>query len=124
MRVVIDMNLSPSWVGFFSANGVESVHWSNVGSWTAEDSVLLSWARDNGYVVFTHDLDFSTLIALAGSAGPSIVQVRTQDVMPSDIGSVIMVVLREHSEAIERGAIITVVEHASRIRVLPIVRPK
>jgi predicted nuclease of predicted toxin-antitoxin system len=124
MKILIDMNLSPEWVGFFSANGVEAVHWSKVGSGSAEDSVLLAWARTAGYVVFTHDLDFAALVALAGSDGPSILQVRTHEVMPVDIGPLILQVLREYTEAIERGAIVTVVQPASRVRVLPIERRK
>jgi predicted nuclease of predicted toxin-antitoxin system len=124
MKILIDMNLSPEWVGFFSANGVESIHWSKVGSGNAEDSILLDWARTAGYVVFTHDLDFAALVALAGSDGPSVLQVRTHEVMPVDIGPMILQVLHEHAEAIERGAIVTVVRPSSRVRVLPIERRK
>jgi predicted nuclease of predicted toxin-antitoxin system len=124
MKILIDMNLSPEWVGFFSANGIEAVHWSRVGSGNAEDSILLAWARTAGYVVFTHDLDFAALVALAGSDGPSILQVRTHGVMPADVGPLILQTLREYSEAIERGAIVTVVRPASRVRVLPIERRK
>jgi len=42
MKILVDMNLSPEWIGFFSANGVESVHGSKVGSGNAEDSILLA----------------------------------------------------------------------------------
>jgi hypothetical protein len=44
--------------------------------------------------------------------------------MPVDIGPLILQVLREYTEAIERGAIVTVVQPASRVRVLPIERRK
>ena len=77
MKILVDMNLTPLRVGFFSANGVDAVHWMNVGAGDAADATLLSWARDAGRVVFTHDMDFSALIALAGLNGPSILQVRT-----------------------------------------------
>ena len=39
----------------------------------------MAWARENGYVVFTHDLDFGTLLALTRDAGPSVIQVRTHE---------------------------------------------
>lgn len=32
MKVVIDMNLTPAWVEFMAANGLEAQHWSAVGS--------------------------------------------------------------------------------------------
>lgn len=122
MKILVDMNLSPSWVGFFSANGVEAVHWMDLGPGDADDATVLSWARDHGHIVFTHDLDFLALIALAGSNGPTVLQVRTQDVLPEDIGTKVLTVLREHAGALENGAIVTVVEHMSRVRVLPIAR--
>ena len=30
MKIVIDMNLSPTWVSPFEAAGYEAVHWSTV----------------------------------------------------------------------------------------------
>ena len=29
--LVIDMNLSPSWVDFLAENEIESIHWSSIG---------------------------------------------------------------------------------------------
>jgi len=122
MKLLVDMNLSPSWVGFFAANRIDAVHWMTVGAANADDATLLQWARDAGRVVFTHDMDFAALIALAGLEGPSVLQVRTQDVLPEDIGSKVLVVLRDHADALDQGAIVSVVEHLSRVRVLPILR--
>ena len=42
----------------------------------------MEWAQTNGYVVFTHDLDFGTLLALTQGVAPSVVQLRSQDVLP------------------------------------------
>jgi len=122
MKILVDMNLSPQWVRFLSANGVEAIHWMDVGARDADDSTVLAWARDHGQILFTHDLDFSALIALAGLNGPSVLQVRTQDVLPEDIGSKVLGVLRDHKDALTNGAIVTVVEQLSRVRVLPILR--
>lgn len=63
MKILIDMNLSPAWVGFLEAQGFVAVHWSDVGDPRAPDRALMSWAREHGHVVFTHDLDFSVLLA-------------------------------------------------------------
>jgi hypothetical protein len=58
MKLLIDMNLSPSWVEFFAASGIESIHWSKVGDPAASDGVIMEYAAGNGFVIFTHDLDF------------------------------------------------------------------
>jgi len=120
MRLLLDMNLSPSWVGFLRESGVEAVHWSTVGDPRASDATIMAWARHGGYVVFTHDLDFSALLAATEATGPSVIQVRTQDVLPDAIGGDILRVLRAHAAALEEGAIVSVNKAASRVRVLPI----
>ena len=86
MKLLLDMNLSPSWVRFLEENGFEALHWSTIGDRTATDAVIMAWARDRGVVVITHDLDFSALLASTEGVGPSVLQVRTQDVLPDSIG--------------------------------------
>lgn len=76
MKLVLDLNLSPSVATTLARAGFEAVHWSAIGSATAEDSVILLWARAQGFVVVTHDLDFSAILAASGEDSPSVVQVR------------------------------------------------
>jgi predicted nuclease of predicted toxin-antitoxin system len=38
MKILIDMNLSPSWCAVFRAEGWEAIHWSEVGDYTASDA--------------------------------------------------------------------------------------
>ena len=77
-KVVLDMNLSVEWVAELAQHGWRAVHWSTVGDPRADDSVIMAWALGNGYVVFTHDLDFGTILALSHAMGPSVLQVRSQ----------------------------------------------
>jgi predicted nuclease of predicted toxin-antitoxin system len=120
MKLLLDMNLSPTWVRFLEENGFEAVHWSTTGEPTATDAVVMAWARDRGFVVVTHDLDFSAILATTEAVGPSVVQVRTQDVLPDAVGSDVVRVLRAHLTALDQGAIVSIDELASRVRVLPI----
>ncbi|MBI3247541.1 MAG: DUF5615 family PIN-like protein [Deltaproteobacteria bacterium] len=53
MKLVVDMNLSPVWLPVLQAAGHEALHWSTTGDPRAEDSEIMAWARQNGYVVFT-----------------------------------------------------------------------
>ncbi len=122
MRVLIDVNLSPSWVEFLEGRGIRATHWSRVGDLKSPDSVVMGWARDNGYVVFTHDLDYSALLAATRALGPSVIQVRTHDVLPARIGELVARVLRERAAEIERGSVVTIDERDARVRLLPIGR--
>jgi predicted nuclease of predicted toxin-antitoxin system len=116
------MNLSPEWVRLFRQNGFDALHWSDIGPATAADEEVLQWARENQAVVFTHDLDFGILLAQTESSGPSVIQVRTQDVTPGHLGNLVLSVLSPHGAALAAGALITVDESRARVRILPIRR--
>jgi predicted nuclease of predicted toxin-antitoxin system len=122
MKFLLDMNLPPTWVGFLQAEGFEAIHGSSVGELGATDAALMEWARHGGYIVFTHDLDFSALLAATQASGPSVLQVRTHDVLPSAIGQNVVQVVRTHAAALEGGAIVTIDEITARVRILPIQR--
>jgi predicted nuclease of predicted toxin-antitoxin system len=87
MKILLDMNLSPRWVESLQAEGWEALHWSQVGDPRASDDVIAGWARQHGFVIFTHDLDFGTLLALTRTKGPSVIQVRTQDIFSRSAGT-------------------------------------
>ncbi len=120
MKILVDMNLSPDWVTVFTKHGITAVHWSTVGNPRAEDPVIMDWARANGYVVFTHDLDFGTALALTQAEGPSVFQVRTQDVTPEHLQPQVMSVLENNKSALETGCLIVLDEGHSRVRILPL----
>jgi predicted nuclease of predicted toxin-antitoxin system len=121
MKVLIDVNLAPAWTNALANHHIEAVHWTSLGDPRAADSELMGYARDHGYVVFTHDLDFGTLLALNRGRGPSVQQVRAQNVLPEAMGAMVARILTEHAAALESGALVTVDERATRVRVLPIV---
>jgi predicted nuclease of predicted toxin-antitoxin system len=77
-------------------------------------------ARSSGFIVLTHDLDFGALLALAGERGPSVIQVRTQDVLPDALGRRVIDLLHQHAPEIALGAIVVLDDASSRLRLLPI----
>jgi predicted nuclease of predicted toxin-antitoxin system len=120
LKIVVDMNLSPEWIAYLAAAGFEAIHWSTLGDSRAEDTAIMDWARKNHCAVFTHDLDFGTVLALTNAQGPSVMQVRTQDVTPDAIGKLIVTNLRRFERELIDGALV-IIEHArSRVRILPL----
>jgi predicted nuclease of predicted toxin-antitoxin system len=120
MKLLIDMNLSPLWVAVFERNGWEAAHWAMVGEPRATDRVIMNWAREHQYVVFTHDLDFGVLLAVTQAEGPSVIQVRTQNVTPEHLEGLVVAALRQYGALLEAGAIVVIDEGRSRARILPI----
>lgn len=114
------MNLSPLWVDALMDAEIEAVHWSTIGDPAAIDRVIMSYAKAHGYIVFTNDLDFGTLLAIAKSQLPSVVQVRNQDLLPAAIGDVVISALRQVEKQLESGALVTIDQSRLRIRILPI----
>ena len=119
MKLLLDMNLPPRWAQFFAAEGIECVHWSNVGESTAEDSLIMAYAQENGFIVFTHDLDFGALLAGSRAAGPSVIQVRTQNIVPEAIGSLVLNAIVQFKKELLEGALITISPDRLRARILP-----
>jgi predicted nuclease of predicted toxin-antitoxin system len=123
VKLLVDMNLSPRWVGFLAVAKIESVHWSAVGPANAPDSEIMAYAKANRYVVLTHDLDFSAMLAATHGEKPSIVQIRSEDVSLDAIGTQVISALRQMASELEEGALLTVDPNRTRLRVLPL-RPK
>ena len=120
MRLLGDMSLLPEWVAVLERAGWEAIHWSTVGNPRAEDQEIMAWARVQKHVVFTHDLDFGTLLALTRAGSPSVIQVRTQDVTPAAIGALVVNALRQFEGTLEKGALIVLDEARARARILPL----
>lgn len=120
VKILIDMNLSPEWVFLLEREGWSAVHWSTIGDPRATDQTIMGWALANGYIVFTHDLDFGTALALTHESGPSVLQVRGQDVLPDHMGSLVIAALRQHEVELVSGALVVVDESKCRVRILPI----
>lgn len=122
MKLLVDMNLSPGWVPVLREAGWEAEHWSKIDNPRAADGEIMAWAKEHGAVVFTHDLDFGSLLALTQAEGPSVIQVRTQDVTPDAIGRLVLGALRQFQTELEEGALIILDEARTRARILPLGR--
>ena len=120
MNIIIDMNLSPNWVPYFKAEGWEAFHWSEIGDVSAEDREIFDQAARNDYLVFTHDLDFSALLAATNAAQPSVVQVRIQNVLPESLASRFIILLKQYADDLAAGAILTIDPANAKVRLLPL----
>lgn len=120
MKLLVDVNLSPTWISLLERQGWQAVHWSAVGDPRAPDRTIMDWARASGFVVFTHDLDFGAILAVTRAQGPSVIQVRAQDVSPEHLGRLVIDALHQYEAVLEAGALIVVDESRCRARILPL----
>src|SRR6202163_3194994 len=108
MKILVDMNLSPSWVSYLNAAGFDAVHWSTIGPLNAPDSELMKSASDRGYVVLTADLDFCVILAATQGTRPSVVQVRNDNLAPHAIGVAVTAAIRQTQPELLEGALVSV----------------
>ena len=120
MKILIDMNLSPEWVGVLEAAGWQAMHWSSIGKASAPDEEIFEHAKKYEFVIFTHDLDFGSILAATNASYPSVIQVRVQDVTPQYLSSLVILALNQFKDQLYAGALITIDEKKSRARILPL----
>ena len=118
--LLVDMNLSPDWIPVLQRHGWQAIHWSGVGEERASDLEIMRWAAARQHIVFTHDLDFGRILALTREIGPSVLQIRAQNVLPDHLEGPVIAALNQHEADLTSGALVVVDESRSRIRVLPI----
>jgi len=120
MKLIVDMNLSPRWVGALADAGFEAAHWSTLGAKNSPDAEIMAYAKIRDYVVLTHDLDFGAILAATHGEKPSVVQIRAEDVSPDVIGTLVIAALRQMAHELEEGALLTVDPKRTRLRLLPL----
>jgi predicted nuclease of predicted toxin-antitoxin system len=92
MKILLDMNLTPSWVQFLRQAGFEAIHWSKVGRHDASDEEIMGFA----------------------------VQLRARNISPESVGMSVVTALRHTSDELQAGALLTIDIDRTRIRVLPL----
>jgi len=90
LKLLVDMNLSPAWVAFLRANRHEAVRWSEVEPPEAPDRTLIAWAQAHDHVVLTHDHDFGAILTQAKEKKPSVITLRTPELLPEAAGNRIL----------------------------------
>jgi len=120
VKLIVDMNLSPRWADLLSEVGFEAKHWSSLGPVKAADSEIMVYAASNDFVVLTHDLDFSAILAATRGQKPSVVQIRSENLSPEHIGHQIITALRQMTSELQDGALVTVTPKRTRLRILPL----
>ena len=120
MNIILDMNIPQSWVDFLNSKGHKVKHWRQIGDIRAEDTEIMEWARVNKFTVFTHDLDFGSLLYSTNAIKPSVIQLRMADIVPEVAGNFVLEALDKVSNQIQEGALVIIYPNKHRIRLLPL----
>ncbi len=120
MSLIIDENLPPSWCDFLASAGFNAVHWKDIGNIGDHDEILFAHAQLKGDIILTQDLDFTRLLALRGTALPSVIQLRVACPVPQIVGSPVVRILQVYGNQLSDGCLISLEHDRHRIRLLPL----
>lgn len=120
IHLLADMNISPKTVEVLGQQGWDIVRISQFLPVDASDQEILKFARQEGRVIITQDLDFSALLALGGYNRPSLITMRLSVSDPETITRRLLEILPQFEKVLEEGCAITVENIAIRVRILPV----
>jgi predicted nuclease of predicted toxin-antitoxin system len=120
MKLSADMGISPRTVEFLRDKGYEATHLHELALDLLTDAKILALGLQEGYVVLSHDLDFSELIAISRAELPSVVTFRLRDMRPANVNRHLAAILDQHVDKLTQGPAITVTDRRIRVRLLPI----
>ncbi|NPV29480.1 MAG: DUF5615 family PIN-like protein [Firmicutes bacterium] len=119
LRYLADVHISPLTCELLRREGYQVVRVTEVLPPSAGDLEILRYARQNGMVIITQDLDFSGLLALTNLPGPSVVSLRLARPEPPAVARLLLRVLPQVEGDLKEGAVISVTERKFRVRRLP-----
>jgi len=79
VKFLIDMPLPPGLARWLTGSGHDAVHRLDLGFGRALDADIMLFARHEGRVIVTADLDFPRLLALSGADDPALIVFRGDD---------------------------------------------
>jgi predicted nuclease of predicted toxin-antitoxin system len=123
LRFLVDANLSPRVVARLLLEGHDVVHVGDVGLLTADDETILAHASREERAIVSADADFATLLAVANRSEPSLVLLRSADLLtPVQQAELILANLEAVETDLRAGAVVTIGRGHLRVRTLPMRR--
>jgi len=120
MRFLADAGVSPDTIALLTRLGHDAIHVRAPEMHRAQDRELVDYARSEGRVIVTFDLDFGDILALGVLDRPSVILLRLSDERPAEVNGRLATVVAEQDTALEAGALILVEDVRYRVRKLPI----
>jgi predicted nuclease of predicted toxin-antitoxin system len=118
---MVDMNLSPEWLGVFKNAGWTASHWSHTGQADAEDDEIFAWATANDHVVLTQDLDFPKILFASKKGKPSVVLLRLKNELDATQQARVCAAIKQVQASLENGALLVIDSRRIRLRGLPLI---
>lgn len=122
MRFLADMCMSLLTGVWLREQGHDAVHLEELGLRQLADPEIIAMSRVEDRILLTMDLDFGYLLAVSEANLPSVILFRLSDQRSEIVNQRLAEVLANYGGRLEKGVIVSVTDHAARLRKLPIQR--
>ena len=120
IKLLLDQGCPRGAADILRIRGFVVDHVGELGLSTATDDTILAHAEASGSTIVTLDSDFHRILALSGSARPSVIRVRIERLKSQQLAELIDVVVERTDAELSSGAAVTVLPGRIRIRRLPL----
>ncbi len=120
MRLLADLHIAPRTVEFLRTLGHDVCRVTDLLPANASGQAIVERAAQEHRIILTQDLDFSSIIALSGRPGPSLLSLRLTSSKVELVNSVLQRILPILESDLEHGSIVTVEDQRIRLRRLPL----
>jgi len=120
VKFLVDMPLSPRLVEWLNEQGHPSMHAVEAGLAQASDEHVLEYARSQGQIIITADLDYPRLLALTGEATPGIILFRGGDYSEREVRERLRTTFKAISSEVFASSVVVIEKTRVRRRPLPL----
>lgn len=120
MKFLLDENMPYLFLPLIKQLGVQAEHVYFVELSGADDEFILEYAQKHAYIIVTHDLDFSRLVAINRYTLPSIITFRSPTLTEEFFEFSILHCIENYEKALQNGSMITITPTGIRIKKLPV----
>ena len=119
MRLILDQGLPRDAAVHLRQHGLDCAHVGELGMARAEDTEIVTFARDQKSVIVTLDADFHALLATSMASGPSVIRLRLQGLDGRDVAEYVARATARFAAELATGCLITIKPKKTTCHMLP-----
>ncbi len=122
MKVLLNENIPPSLAPLLQKINWDASHVTQLGLNGRSDIYIVEFAIEKGFIIITHDLNYSRIVSLSGKDKPSILSFRLDKISVASLYNLVYLNKIQLEHYLQKGDLVSIDENGFRFRVLPVVR--
>jgi predicted nuclease of predicted toxin-antitoxin system len=116
--LLLDQGIPTDAAQFLCSMGIDCLHVSELGLFSASDTEILHYAQLNARVIVTIDADFHTILMMNQHQSPSVIRIRLQGLDGQETASLLHPLVQQYSKELLAGCMLTVKQRKTTCHLL------